>query len=439
MEYRDRRNAVLHIIGEGLWGLQTYLVFASTVLTVLLRDLGASKRLIGSVGAIEGGFLVLPQFIGLYFFSSHRLRKRRLMIWHYTVIIPFLFLNGILLTQFDKLSPATVSGGLILGYAGYMGAIGVALSAWMDWLAHLFHKKIRGTIMGIAFAFYSLLGVVGGLFASWLLSRYPRGESLIVPPIKGVLVAKLNVEPYIILYFAAGIIASLSMICFSLVADPAAETDPANDPPPPSLPSILGKFRESLRDHAFLNFLVGRVLASLGFCMIPFIAMYYLSVAGGGLASSIVVGCGAATPFGTALANLILGRLGDRHGHRIGIVVGSVAQIFALTLMLTGTGFWSCIFTYLCTGVVISSAFLSHNNMLYETCPHDHRMAHITVGNLVLSLPLLAAPILAGIVAQQQGTTRLFMICLGFSILALLWFLAFVKDPRQVNLCAVRG
>ncbi|TFH14911.1 MAG: hypothetical protein E4H02_08930 [Lentisphaerales bacterium] len=55
MNSRDKRNALKFVVLESMWGFQAALVATATVLTVLLRELGAGPRMIGSIAAIEGG------------------------------------------------------------------------------------------------------------------------------------------------------------------------------------------------------------------------------------------------------------------------------------------------------------------------------------------------------------------------------------------------
>jgi MFS family permease len=201
-----------------------------------------------------------------------------------------------------------------------------------------------------------------------------------------------------------------------------------------SFADILASFRKSLLDENFKSFLVCRILASLGFCIIPFIAIYFKSADGGGLSNSAIVSYGAALTFGAALSNLVLGKVGDMHGHRVGIIVGTLMQVITLAIILAASGAMFCIITYFCVGICISSSFISHTNMLLETCPHDHRVAHITVGNLILSAPLVLSPFLAGIAAEHFGIRPVFMVCLFFSITAFLWCLFKVKEPRYVRI-----
>jgi MFS family permease len=268
--------------------------------------------------------------------------------------------------------------------------------------------------MGSAFFFFSLFGTGAGMLSGWLLSQYP------------------GTRTFSFLYFAAGTIMALSMLFFWMVRDPA-EKDHI-DRSQLSAKDIIQRFRESLANPNFRKFLIGRLFASIGFCMVPFIALHYQSSQGGGLTSGTIVSCGAALTFGMALANLFLGRLGDKKGHRIGIVVGTVFQVITLFILLSGAGKWVCLATYFCAGVSMAGAFVSHTNMLFETCPHDHRLAHITIGNMVLALPMIAAPLAAGFAAELWGNLTLFKICLCFSAAAAVWMTLMVKEPRHLDL-----
>ncbi|MFZ2656941.1 MAG: MFS transporter [Victivallales bacterium] len=412
------KNAVIFISGEAFWGFNSSLIASSTVLAVLLRELGASDRVIGSIGAIEAGLIVLPQILGMYFFSSLKNRKRNLIIWHLAAMIPFLFISGGLIVFKDSFSASFLKWALLLSYACFMGSIGIIAGVWMDWLAHLFEEKIRGTLMGLAFFASALLGTIGGLAAG-----------LIIKAVEGH-------AAYAILYLAAGVFASLSILTFFFVDDPVDRQESAQSRRiTPG--DILYSFRESLKDANFKSFLVCRILASLGFCIIPFIAIFFKSAEGGSLSNSAIVTCGAAMTLGAAISNLLLGRFGDKHGHRIGIVVGTAMQVITLAILLAGSGQAYCAAVYFCTGICASSAFISHTNMLLESCPHEFRIAHLTVGNLIMSIPLISAPFLAGLCAESFGLRTVFVICLILSAASFIWGLFLVKEPRYLRVIDV--
>ncbi len=409
---RDRRNVSLTAVGEGTWGFAYFLTMPATVLTALLTSHGAGERMIGGITAAETACSILPQVLGVYLFYSKRRRKAQLVAWHIYAAIPFIFGIGLVSLLSDRLGPVATRWLALGSYAMFQLAIGVIMAVWMDWLAHLYATRIRGMAMGITFGAAALAGILGSRAAGRIIGEQPTPEV------------------FAGLYMAAGVLSVVSILIFAFVDDPA-RTDPT-DSSRPVTSELLRRFRQSLGDHNFRSFLIGRMLATFGFCMLPFIYRYYTSAQGGGLTPGFVVAAGAALPVGTAVAHLVLGRLGDRFGHRLGVLLGISVQTLTLVVLLTTSGPVSCYGAYLLAGFCSAAGFLSHYNLMFETCPHDHRLAHITVGNLVMSPVNIAAPLLAGVLAKETGLAGLFAVSLGFSVVALTWFVLRVKEPRQI-------
>ncbi|MCC7145580.1 MAG: MFS transporter [Phycisphaeraceae bacterium] len=411
---RYRRNVSFVALGEGIWGFQAMMVAPASVLTVLLKQLGAGELMLSSITAIEAGAVALPQILGMYLFYSRHRRQKQVILWHMLAIIPFWFMAAALAYGADKLPPAVTSCLLLVCFGGFQLGIGIVTAAWMEWMAHLFEIHRRGIAMGIAFSVSALSGFAGSLIAGQVIRM---GSDTL---------------PFALLYLAAGTLALLSINFFWFVRDPvdAQECDTTL----PRLPELLRHFGMSLKDANFRSFLVGRMLAAFGFCILPFFTVYFTSVDGGGLSNSKVVSFYAAASIGTALAHLVLGKLGDRFGHRLGILLGTATQVVTLALVLVGSGPVVCIVVFTCTGFCTASGFLSHFNLLFETCPHDNRLAHITVGNLAMSPGLIFAPLLAGWAAREWGLRTLFVICLVLSGTALLWFILRLREPRHLEL-----
>ncbi len=86
-----------------------------------------------------------------------------------------------------------------------------------------------------------------------------------------------------------------------------------------------------------------------------------------------------------------------------------------------------------CLGAAYASAWVSHNNMLFETCPHDCRTAHITVSNLALAPLVAVVPLATGWAAMALGTRTAFGLCLAPTMLGLAWLLFAVKEPRVIR------
>ena len=396
---------------EVFWGLGASLVASATVLTILLRRCGADERIIGAIPAVEAAGFLVPQFLGAFIFNSRRKRKWHMVAWHIAAIIPFWGLMG-LLAAWAGHWPATAVRWALLGlHAGFFWAMGMGAAAWQDWWAGLFDVRIRGSVTGLVMGSSAVAGVGGALFSGWAIAAWP------------------GFGVYGALYLLAVAMGLLSMVAISLVRDPGQvlpEKDMSLSPR-----KLLIRVRQSLADRNFRRYLVGRLLASWGFCMIPFIAVYYTSPAGGALGAGQVVSLGAASTLATAVGSLALGRLGDRMGHRLGVLIGVLVQAAALCVLLTVTGRVGCAAAYALAGMAISSGWVSHGNMMLETCPHGSRMAHLTAGNLVVGLGAMIGPLVGGQLAKGWGVRTVFAGCLALSVIAALWVVTMVREPRN--------
>lgn len=406
------KNAVLDIIGEGVWGLQSGMLPAATVFTILLIRYQANNTMIGLVSAIQGGTWFLPQIFGLFLFTSVKNRRRNLVLWHVLIVIPFQLLCGILVFLENMLDPFWLRWGLIFLFAMFYLSMGVIVGVWCEWLAHLFETKIRATVMGTAFSLASLLSAAGGMISGVCL-QYSSATSV-----------------YGWLFIVGSVIAWISMAVFWLIDDPAEHEEDISGKP--DMKILLRRFRESLANWNFRSFLIGRILVSVGLCISPFLAVYYQSPQGGQIPESFIVKSGAVMTIGTAIITIIIGIWGDKRGHREPVIVGGIIQVITLLIVLFGKGKASCLAAYFGIGACTAFLFITHTNMLYETCPHEDRLAHITVGNLVMTLPLLVAPVVAGAIANKYGIALLFFLSLVISIVGAIWFILFVRDPRKI-------
>ena len=399
------------VSGEGLWGFQTALVAPMTVLTLLLLRFGASQLMISAILAVETGFVALPQWIGNYLVPSAHGRKGFLIRWHLVAPIPLLFLMGAVAFAARSLPAAVVRWSLLIGFGAHTLLIGAVVAVWTDWTADLFGRSLRGTVYGASVTLFSLTGSVAALVSGRVIAANP-GDST-----------------FGWLYLWAGAAALLSMICFAAIRDPARLSP--DRPIRLTSADLLASFWESLRDRQFRRYLLGRLLSIVGFCMVPYLAVYYSSHAGGSLSPGAIVSAGAALTAGSALASMVFGRIGDRGGHRIGMLASVGAQVVVLIFALFTRGIGSCILAYAFAGVARGGGMVSGYGMMIETCPHDRRLSHLTVGGLVLSVASIGSPLLAGGVAGSRGLPFLFAACLAISAVAFLWCLLWVEDPRR--------
>lgn len=411
-----RRNMMVYCAGESLWGLQSYAIGSVTFLTVLLTAYGASTTEIGIQSALELT-TGLASIIGLYLLHSRRRQKRQLMLWHILVAIPFLVAAGVLNLNALRLPFVVRRWGLIVCWTAHMWSVFAVLTVWTDWASHLFPARIRGRAFGLALGGMCLAGMAGTRFAGWLVGKYP-GDT--------------DVFSYV--YFGAAGCASLAICTYSLwIRDETAQLAQEH-PTPPRLTDIFRRFGQSLAELNFRRFLVGRVLAGAGLGAIALVTKYYKSPAGGMLSDSSILICGMALPLGQAVASFAMGNLGDRKGHRLGVVLGTAVQVATVAIVLLSKGPVSCMAAYAGIGIVFGCTWVSHINVVIESCPHEHRVAHITVSSVVLAVPAAAAAVAYGVIADAFGFGVLFTIWLAFSAAALAWLTFCVREPRTLDI-----
>lgn len=402
------RNAALNIVGEGVWGFHAALIASATVLPLLLQHHGAGPGLIALIAAVDSGLGLLPQALGPFLFTRRQGRKVAVVRWHFFPMIPCLALLAAAALWGGLLPPGWAAPLILLCWAGFIASIGCVSAVWVDWVAGLFPDRIRGTVMGLGWGFSSGLGILGGLLAGWCVARLPAPQV------------------FAGLYFAAALVAAASIACFLLIRDPADEVDA----PPRTMTAklLLTRVRQSLAERNVRAYLVGRTLAWIGFAWVPFVAVHY---AAGGLADGTIVKAGAALTLGGAVGCVLLGRLGDAHGHRLGAIIGVAAQSGALAALLWLPGLPGCLLAFACAGVAGAGITISHNNVVLETCPHDDRVSHLVALNLVGGVVGVLVPLATGPVVAAWGRPALFAISFALSLAALLWLLLAVREPRE--------
>ncbi|MHC4562350.1 MAG: MFS transporter [Planctomycetota bacterium] len=400
--------------GEGLWGFQWHAVLHSSTLAVLLTTHYAASNV--ALGVLEGlaASAGVAQLLGLYLFYSRRHQKRHLFIWHYAVVIPLIALTAVVNLSAVGL-PVPVRRWVLIGsWGAYMWSINASMAAWTDWLSHVFPVNVRGRAFGVAFGVASLTGMAGMAVTAGLVERYEGSTDI-----------------YSTIYAGAAVCALLGMFVLAWVRDEGAEL--AEESTRQTAVGLLRRFGQSLSDRNFRNFLIGRVLAGLGLVSGALVTAYYESSSGGSLTEGALLWSAMAIPLGTTVGCLWLGRLGDRTGHRLGILVGSAVQIAAMLMALLTSGPVSCVAVRFAIGIVYGCVIVSHGNLIIESCPHEHRIAHVTISTLVLALPLALVPVGAGFLAERLGFGVLFAICLAISVTAFLWMLLRVKEPRTLT------
>jgi MFS family permease len=410
MERVDRKNAFVYAIGEGAWGFGANLAAPLTVLALLITRLGGSKIEVGLLSTIASAAILFPPLAASFLMQKGAGKKRFLILYHIYLQTPIFGLMGVIILFLARNHPVATRILLPITYATYMCSVGFMLPLWMDWIAGLFKKEIRGTAIGWA----SALSASGGAMAAF---------------VAGVLSPILPYPwNYAGLYFIGVVSFLISMAMFTSIEEPPNAVHAPLMPPR----EIVARFKQSLAQHNYRRYLLSRLLLAAGSGPIAFFAVHYRSAEGGGLAEHTVIAVGSAIWISQALMSFGLGRLGDALGHRIGAALGALAQAIGLAVAIFVPGSFGLLVAFAMIGVGFAAGWVSHQNLLFETCPHDCRSAHITITNLVLGPVTTVMPLLTGKAVESFGAPMTFGACLLPTILGIVCILFFLKDPRSL-------
>ncbi len=382
----------------------------STVMPLYVRHLTSSPLIIALVGALPGmtgvGWL-LPQVLTTPF------------VEHLPLKLPFVRWCSLLSERSALLIMA--AGALALSkdhpqaaLAVFMFALcwhsfgtGVLATPWQDVLAKIMPTRWRGRYFGITNFVGAAMGIPGAVLAGAILGRlgYPQGFALC----------------FLLAYLAAMVSWSFQ----SAIREPVGPVLARS-----SYGAYLRRLGEILRrDGAFGRFLLARSVMTLGEMANGFVAVYAASRFG--LSDQVAGQFAAALVVGTLLANLLVGFLGDRHGHKLGLEVSALAAVAGMALALLGRSPVWFDLVFALQGAATAGYFLSGMAIIFEFCPPELRPTYIGLGNTVVGIAIAVVPFLGGAVVASLGYTNLFALALVLRLAgwgALRWY---VREPRR--------
>ncbi|MHC5034480.1 MAG: MFS transporter [Planctomycetota bacterium] len=413
MDAVERRNARKCVVGEGLFGTGIGFLSSVSVLPLLLKSLGASEIEIGLLGSIFWAGWVLLQPLGLLLFAQRRRTKRFLVPWSLACSVPTYLAMGLVVYFLGPTRPRLVSTLLLILLGVRVLSAGMVFPFWQEWQATIFRRDIRGRVIGLMAAVANLGATLSALAAAMVVDAlvFPRNYSLLFG---------LSIVFFIV-----------SLTFHASVREPAAMSAPYDGL---RRRDLFRRFAHSLSEKNFRNYLIGRLLMTLGAGAAAFYAVHFKGAEGGGLPEATVIRLGALLGVALFLASYPLGRLGDRAGHKVGVVVGACAQMGAIGVAFLGRGAVACGVTFALAGVAWSAAWVSHMNMLFETCPHDSRVAHITLSNVVLGPMLWVVPVATGWAMTYVGMRTGIGLTLIPTLLGVAWLAIVVKEPRDIEI-----
>lgn len=390
----------------------TAMTFAApaTVIPAFARELGASAMIIGLAPTITTIGWLLPQLLSASYVE--RLPERRpFMLRMMATQRLFYLILAVLCWLMPMENPGLLLGFFLILY--FMSSLfdGMATPAWLDFVARTIPERMRGSLFATRAFISGLTGLVAGWLTSLTLDAFP------FPANFGF------VFLWSFLAFGTG-----WFIFYRLTWEPS--------PNPPvhqttaesywrSIPRVL------LNDTGYCKFIIAMKLLTLGTMAMPF-----FSVAGLDRLKLDPAYAGYFTvsmTLGQMLATLFCGRLADRRGHKINLVLACATMGAATALPLLHPSLPLYILAFMLLGLAMTTQIISRLSIVMEFAPEGARATYTGILNTLMAPVTLLTPITGGWLVELYGYNAVFQTALIINIIAVSVFLLVVQDPRSTR------
>ncbi len=409
---QDIRKNLKHNVTVGLWDGGLFgmaLGFASfgTILPLFVASMTDSAMLIGLVPAIHSAGWLLPQL----FTASHVSRLRRylrtvlLMTVHER--IPFLgFAIVALLLPIIGANAGLLLTFLLLVWQGLGG--GFTANAWTSMISKIIPPESRGTFFGMQAGLANLFISGSAIAAGYLLN------------------ALASPWDFAVCFFIASIFFTLSWFALAATHEPEDNEK--------IIPEEKTHFWDDAkkvlsRDKNFNWFLSARILSQFATMGFSFYIIYALREFG---MTEVVAGYLTATlTISQTIANIGMGWIGDRIGHRAMLITGAVAAFLSAVLAWNAASIAWFYPIFLLTGMANVSIWTIGMTMTVDFGSESERPIYIGLSQTLTAPATIIAPIVGGWIADSAGFIPTFSISIVLSLVMIGILVFLVKDPRK--------
>jgi MFS family permease len=401
-----RHNVVVNLLDGGFFGLGWGFGSIGTILPLFFARMTDSALLIGLIPALHAVGWQLPQLFMAN--SVSRLRRYKPMVMWITINerVPYLGLAlvaWLLAALGNRL--ALVLAFILLMWQGF-GA-GFTANAWQSMIAKIIPPDSRGTFFGAQGAFANILMSLSAVAAGYILERYDSHLDFTL----------------CFLLTAAGM--GISLLFLGLTREPADESKiiPERQASP-----WKGGWEILRRDRNFAAYLAVRLLSQFATMGFAFYILYGLRRFG---MDEVTAGLlTAALTVTQTAANVVMGWLGDRFGHRSMLVAGSLA-VTVSSLIAWGAPSIGWLYpVFILAGLANVAYWTTGMAITVEFGSEETRPTYIGLSNTLVAPATFLAPLIGGWIADAVSFQATFMVsAVGGLVIAglLLWL---VRDPR---------
>lgn len=402
-----KHNLTVNLMDGGLFGVAIGFASFSTILPLFVASMTNSATLIGLVPAIHSAGWLLPQLFTASHVSRLRQYKRTVLLMTVHERVPFLGLATVaLLLPVIGLNAGLLLAFLFLIWQGLGG--GFTANAWTSMISKIIPPDMRGTFFGMQSGLANLFISFSAVGAGYLL------DSLASP------------WDFATCFLLACFFFALSWFALAATREPE-DTEKF-------IPEEKTRFFDDAkkvigRDTNFNWFLSVRVLsqfATMGFSFYIIYALREFNM------TEVVAGYLTATlTISQTIANIGMGWLGDRIGHRSMLILGAVSAFLSALLAWNASSIAWFYPIFILTGMANVSLWTISIAMTVDFGSETERPIYIGLSQTLTAPATIIAPILGGWIADTAGFMPTFMIATALSLVMLGILTFLVKDPRK--------
>ncbi|MBL8077531.1 MAG: MFS transporter [Anaerolineales bacterium] len=401
-----KHNVTVGLWDGGLFGIALGFASFGTILPLFVATMTDSTTLIGLVPAIHSAGWLLPQLFTASHVSRLRRFKRTVILTTIHERIPFLGFGVIaLLMPFIGRQVGLILTFLLLIWQGLGG--GFTANSWVSMISKIIPPETRGTFFGLQAGLANLFISGSAIAAGYLL------DSLASP------------WNFAACFFIASIFFAISWVALALTREPE-DTEKVI---PEEKTHFWDDSKKVLKKDSNFNwFLIARFLSQFATMGFSFYIIYALrrfnmdAVTAGFLTATLTIS--------QTVANIGMGWIGDRIGHRAMLILGAFSALASSALAWFAPSIIWFYPIFILTGLANVSIWTIGMTMTVDFGNESERPIYIGLSQTLTAPATIIAPILGGFIVDSSGFNPIFIISVVLSAIMISILVFLVKEPR---------
>ncbi|MGI6130720.1 MAG: MFS transporter [Bacillota bacterium] len=406
----DRINYAIFFADSFGYPLAFSLISPTTIMPLLLTKLGASNLAIGMLPALASLGAFLPGLLSAAYLQKIPVKKHMLVAFgmvERTFVLSMAV--GLMLWAADR--PHVAVTWILASWTMMNLVAGFILPAFHSMMAKCIRPEQRGGMIGWSGALAGIGGVFAAQAAGAVLSHMPF-------PVN-----------YSMLFVAAFVILSATILPFLATREPADQT--------PEEPRSVGQYVRDAMGAVKSNKGYSSAISALSVMSFALMAASFYStyaVRNLGAGATEVARFAAITVGASVVSFPVLGRIADRHGHKRVLQVAAMGYAAAAALALASTSVNGISAVLVLASLGSTGLAVSQNVIWAEFAPSHADVPMYTAVSLLFLMPFrVAAPVVAGWIADVWGFPAIFWAALVAGAAAFAILHAAVPEPRAMN------